>query len=54
MHTDIRRDISVAVNCKGDEHKGLGKNIEGYPQNLLTKQVIFRNEGSPGEIVART
>ena len=54
MHADIHRDISVAVNCKADEHKGLGEKIEGYPQNLLTKQVIFQNEGSPREIVTRT
>ena len=25
MHADIHGDISVAVNCNGGEHKGLGK-----------------------------
>ena len=44
----IHTDLSVAGNCKGDEHIGSREFIGEYLRNLLVKQAIIWNEGSPG------
>ena len=48
MHIDIHRDISVTVDCKGEEHKGLGKTWEIIFRIFWCTKQSSGVRGSPG------
>ena len=44
----IHTNLTVAGDCKGDEHIGSQEFIGEYLRNLLVNQAIICKEGSPG------
>jgi len=48
VYVIIHTDLSVAGDCKGDEHIGSQEFIGEYLQNLLVNQATICNEGLSG------
>ena len=48
VYVVIHTDLSVAGNCKGDEHIGSREFIGEHLKNLLVNQAAIYNEGLSG------